>query len=162
ENELSAGAFTPSRKIMLELLASQAAISLENARLHSDLESANQAKDELLAVLGHELRNSLAPVLTACALMAMHAPAQFTRERLVIERQVKYMMRLVDDLLDVSRIARGKIERAARRRVLVVDDNVDAAQLLVEALEAMGHAALVAHDGPSALATLSDFQPDVA
>src|SRR5689334_24754087 len=61
--------------------------TLFRSRLYSDLKSANQAKDESLAMLGHELRNPLAPVLTACNLMAMQAPDQFARERVVIERQ---------------------------------------------------------------------------
>jgi signal transduction histidine kinase len=134
DNELSAGAFTPSRQTLLELLAGQAAISLDNARLYSELKLANQAKDESLAMLGHELRNPLAPVRTACELMAMQAPEQFARERAVIERQVKHMMRLVDDLLDVSRIARGKIELVRARVDLagVVRDAIELVSPLIE------------------------------
>jgi predicted ATPase/signal transduction histidine kinase/ActR/RegA family two-component response regulator len=134
DNELSAGAFTPSRQTLLELLAGQAAISLDNARLYSDLKSANQAKDESLAMLGHELRNPLAPVRTACELMAMRAPEQFARERAVIERQIKHMMRLVDDLLDVSRIARGKIElvRAQVDLAGTVRDSIELVSPLIE------------------------------
>jgi len=69
---------------------------------------ANRAKDEFLAVLGHELRNPLAPVASAAAIMRMRTP--HSRELDVIERQVKHMSRLVDDLLDISRIVRGNIE----------------------------------------------------
>jgi PAS domain S-box-containing protein len=64
-------------------------------------------KDEFLALLGHELRNPLAPILTALELMRLSHSEQFAREREVIERQVRHMMRLVDDLLDLARIARG-------------------------------------------------------
>jgi signal transduction histidine kinase/DNA-binding response OmpR family regulator len=71
-------------------------------------ETANRAKDEFLAMLGHELRNPLSPILTALQLMRMHSGE--TREQAVIERQVGHLVRLVDDLLDVSRITRGKIE----------------------------------------------------
>jgi len=71
-------------------------------------ETANRAKDEFLAMLGHELRNPLSPILTALQLMRMRGPVG--REHAVIERQVGHLVRLVDDLLDVSRITRGKIE----------------------------------------------------
>jgi len=71
-------------------------------------ETANRAKDEFLAMLGHELRNPLSPILTALQLMRMRG--QVGREHAVIERQVGHLVRLVDDLLDVSRITRGKIE----------------------------------------------------
>jgi signal transduction histidine kinase len=73
-------------------------------------ESANQAKDEFLAMLGHELRNPLAPIITALDLMRMQRDLGAERERAVIERQVAHMVGLVDDLLDVSRITRGKVE----------------------------------------------------
>lgn len=72
-------------------------------------ESANQAKDEFLAMLGHELRNPLAPILTAVQLMKLRGDTVSERERVIIERQTQHMVRLVDDLLDVARIARGKV-----------------------------------------------------
>jgi PAS domain S-box-containing protein len=74
-------------------------------------EEANRAKDEFLAMLGHELRNPMAPILTALQLMKLRSGAP-SREQEIIERQVRYMTTLVDDLLDVSRITRGKIELA--------------------------------------------------
>ena len=78
--------------------------------LRAAAEAANRAKDEFLAMLGHELRNPLAPILTALQLMKLRADGTAVRERTVIDRQVRHLVRLVDDLLDVSRIARGKIE----------------------------------------------------
>ncbi|PTL82795.1 ATP-binding protein [Vitiosangium sp. GDMCC 1.1324] len=81
---------------------------LANAR--REAESANRAKDEFLAMLGHELRNPLAPILTALQLMRLRGSDATERERTIIERQVKHLVRLVDDLLDVSRVTRGKIE----------------------------------------------------
>jgi CheY-like chemotaxis protein len=63
-------------------------------------------------MLGHELRNPLAPILTALQLMDMREPGRSTRERAILDRQVKHLVRLVDDLLDVSRIANGKIDLA--------------------------------------------------
>ena len=73
-------------------------------------EAANRTKDDFLAMLGHELRNPLAPILTALQLMSLRGDTSVLKERTVINRQVRHLVRLVDDLLDVSRIARGKIE----------------------------------------------------
>jgi len=73
-------------------------------------EQANRAKDDFIAMLGHELRNPLAPIVTALQLMKLRNTGQPSREVQVIERQVQHMMHLVDDLLDVARITRGKLE----------------------------------------------------
>ncbi|HEX4449893.1 MAG TPA: ATP-binding protein [Kofleriaceae bacterium] len=73
-------------------------------------EESNRAKDEFIAMLGHELRNPLAPIVTAVQLMRLRGDHGAARELQVIDRQVRHMMRLVDDLLDVARIARGKVE----------------------------------------------------
>jgi PAS domain S-box-containing protein len=73
-------------------------------------EHANRAKDEFLAMLGHELRNPLAPIMSAIQLLKLRDDKKSAREHQVIERQVRQMIHLVDDLLDVSRISRGKIE----------------------------------------------------
>jgi signal transduction histidine kinase/ActR/RegA family two-component response regulator len=72
--------------------------------------AAAQAKDHFLAVLGHELRNPLSPMLTALHLMDLKAGDQLLRERQVLRRQVDHMRRLVDDLLDISRITQGRME----------------------------------------------------
>ncbi len=87
-----------------------------------EAESANRAKDEFLAMLGHELRNPLSPILTALQLMKLRGGDADERERVVIERQVRHLTRLVDDLLDVSRIARGKVE--LKREVFEIVDVV--------------------------------------
>jgi signal transduction histidine kinase len=73
-------------------------------------EEANRAKDEFLAMLGHELRNPLSPILTSLNLIQMQDSNSFRRERDIIERQVRHLANLIDDLLDVSRITRGKIQ----------------------------------------------------
>jgi signal transduction histidine kinase/CheY-like chemotaxis protein len=103
-------------------LAQRAALALDNARVYGDAqaarsqaETANRVKDEFLAMLGHELRNPLAPIVTALHLMARRGGDDFTLERRIIERQVAHLLRLVDDLLDVSRIARGKIQLERER-----------------------------------------------
>ena len=72
-------------------------------------EEATRAKDEFLAMLGHELRNPLAPILTTLQVMKLRGSKIFEQERALIDRQVRHVVRLVDDLLEVSRIARGKI-----------------------------------------------------
>jgi signal transduction histidine kinase len=76
-------------------------------------EAANRTKDQFLAMLGHELRNPLSPILTALQLMRLRG--QQSRETEIIERQVGHVVRLVDDLLDVSRITGRKIELRRER-----------------------------------------------
>ncbi|HSK04409.1 MAG TPA: ATP-binding protein [Kofleriaceae bacterium] len=82
----------------------------DQKRAEAQARAASRAKDEFLAMLGHELRNPLAPIMTALELMQMRDAATFARERKIIARQVTHLVRLVDDLLDVSRITGGKIE----------------------------------------------------
>ena len=78
--------------------------------------AASRAKDEFLAMLGHELRNPLAPILTALQLMKLRGDrGDGDASATIIERQVQHLMRLVDDLLDVSRITRGKVELKRER-----------------------------------------------
>jgi signal transduction histidine kinase len=82
----------------------------ERTRAEQALQEADRNKDEFLAMLAHELRNPLAPILNALQLMRMKSSepqSQWARE--IIERQLASLTRLVDDLLDVSRITRGKI-----------------------------------------------------
>jgi len=75
-------------------------------------EKAAATKDNFLAVLGHELRNPLAPIVMALDLMDVRAGNECRRERDTMRRQVNHMRRLVDDLLDVSRITQGKLTMA--------------------------------------------------
>jgi PAS domain S-box-containing protein len=106
----------------------------ELARAKQAAEVANVAKDEFLAMLGHELRNPLAPIVTALQIMSLRDGAEPTRERQIIERQVKHLMRLVDDLLDVSRVTQGKLElkREAIEIAQVVGDAVEQVKPLFE------------------------------
>ncbi|HEY2736306.1 MAG TPA: hybrid sensor histidine kinase/response regulator, partial [Polyangiales bacterium] len=90
------------------LLAERELLLNSELAARAEAEAANRAKDEFLAMLGHELRNPLSPILTALGLMRLRG--EHSREHAVIERQVGHLVRLVDDLLDVSRITRGKIE----------------------------------------------------
>ena len=108
---------SPDDCALISEIAQRAALALDNARLYADAEaarkqaeSANRAKDEFLAMLGHELRNPLAPIVIALDLMERRGGDFAVSERRIIERQVAHLSRLVDDLLDVSRIAKGKIQ----------------------------------------------------
>jgi PAS domain S-box-containing protein len=120
-------------------LAERAAISVEHARLFQDLDSArkeaeraNRAKDAFLAMLGHELRNPLAPITTALELMKLRSNA--AAELGVAERQVKHLRRLVDDLLDISRITAAKLVVTKQPTDLaeVIANGVDLAAPLLE------------------------------
>jgi PAS domain S-box-containing protein len=98
------------------------------------MRDADRRKDEFLALLSHELRNPLAPILTAAELMRLRGDVATPREREVIIRQGQHLVRLVDDLLDVSRVARGKVTLAKRRIELatVVAKAVESAAPLLE------------------------------
>ena len=96
-----------SRRAAQEEERSGLLASLEEALARA--RQAGQAKDAFLAMLGHELRNPLSPILTSLDLMDLRNEPGSQRERAVMRRQVTHLRRLVDDLLDVSRIASGKL-----------------------------------------------------
>ncbi|MGH7619762.1 MAG: ATP-binding protein, partial [Gemmatimonadaceae bacterium] len=97
------------------------------------LRRADRRKDEFLALLSHELRNPLSPILTAARLLERRVDADARQDLDVIVRQVKHLVRLVDDLLDVSRVARGTVTLSKTRLELatVVARAVEATALLV-------------------------------
>jgi signal transduction histidine kinase len=98
-------------------------------RSEERLLEADRRKDDFLAMLAHELRNPLAPIRTSVQLLKdEHTPAEVrTRAHQVIDRQVDHTVRLIDDLLDVSRIAAGKL--------VVRTDRVDVSQIVRQAVE---------------------------
>ncbi|MEO8165237.1 MAG: ATP-binding protein, partial [Betaproteobacteria bacterium] len=104
----------------------------ELTKARREAEAANRAKDEFLAMLGHELRNPLAPIVTALQLMRLRNVPGAERERTIIERQVKHVVSLVDDLLDVSRITRGQVQ--------LKREPVDMADIVAKAIEMTGPA----------------------
>ncbi|MGC4121008.1 MAG: CHASE domain-containing protein [Myxococcales bacterium] len=108
----------------------------ERARVEEQLREADRRKDEFLAMLAHELRNPLAPVLTAVQLMDLKLgdDRMLAHEREVIARQTHHLRRLVDDLLDVSRVTRGKI-RLQKTPV----DLVGAARQALDAARPIAH-----------------------
>jgi signal transduction histidine kinase/ActR/RegA family two-component response regulator len=116
------------------LLAAERAAHAEIASAMLQAQTANRAKDEFLAMLGHELRNPLSPIVTALHLMSRRDAHAHEFERRIIERQVKHMVRLVDDLLDVSRITQGKIElrREPVDMKAVVDQAVELTKPLLD------------------------------
>jgi PAS domain S-box-containing protein len=103
----------PSEREMnlIDLCARQAADSIENTRLIGELREADRRKEEFLAILAHELRNPLAPIRNALELQRRDPqnPDTISRARALMERQVEHIVRLVDDLMDVSRISRNKL-----------------------------------------------------
>ncbi len=121
--------FSADDLTLAEALASRAAMALENARLYKDLERADRQKNEFLSMLAHELRNPLAPIRTAVDVLRLkgegHSEIEWARE--IINRQTSHLVRLVDDLLDVSRITGGKIRLDL--------EAVDAASIVAAAVE---------------------------
>jgi PAS domain S-box-containing protein len=115
-----------------EALARSRADELTQAE--AALREADRRKDEFLALLSHELRNPLAPILTATQLMQLRGDVATPHEREVILRQAQHLVRLVDDLLDVSRVARGKVTLAKGSLQLasVVAKAVEATAALLE------------------------------
>ena len=109
----------------------------ERKQLEGSLLDADRRKDEFLATLAHELRNPLAPIRNAVQLLKAGSPSEdmLRMAREIIDRQINHMVRLVDDLMDVSRITVGQVnlrnERISLRRVL--DDALEAAQPAIEA-----------------------------
>src|SRR5262245_17250571 len=96
---------------LLDLYARYAADRIERIPVEQALRAADRRKDEFLAMLAHELRNPLAPIRNAVQVLKLRGPLEpaLQTARDMIDRQVGHMVRLVDDLLDVSRISRGKI-----------------------------------------------------
>ena len=115
---------TPSarEKHMADLCARQAVDFIENARLYAQLLDADRAKNEFLAVLAHELRNPLAPIVNATRILRLAPAGSETSEHalLIVDRQMRQMTRLIDDLLDVARITSDKLE--LRSEVLEVSE----------------------------------------
>ena len=93
-------------------LADRAAIAIENAQLYRELRDADRRKDEFLATLAHELRNPLAPIRNGLQVLRLAGTesGMVDEARSMMERQLSQMVRLVDDLLDVSRITRNKLD----------------------------------------------------
>ncbi len=127
-----------------EDLAHRAAIAVENARLYEALREADRRKDEFLATLAHELRNPLAPIRNALHLMRHPDADEADREavRAMAERQVVHLSLLVDDLMDVARISKGKLQ--LKRGVVSLEAVLaHAVEAVRTALDDRGHSLIV-------------------
>jgi signal transduction histidine kinase/CheY-like chemotaxis protein len=138
------GGFTPADREKLLAVSHAASIVIQNAlaylriqQAEESLRDANRRKDEFLATLAHELRNPLAPIQNSLQILKMSRvdAATVERSRGMMERQVRHLVRLVDDLLDVSRVMRGKIKlrREPVELATVVARAVETVQPLIEA-----------------------------
>ncbi len=120
----------------LQTVCHYVAYAYERLRLIRRLREEDERKDEFLATLAHELRNPLAPIRNAAQYMRLRGPTDpdLQNAREIIDRQVRQMTRLVDDLLDISRISRGKVV-LQRERVgvgLVLTNAVESSRPLIE------------------------------
>jgi signal transduction histidine kinase/DNA-binding response OmpR family regulator len=122
-------AYNPPDVAMYESIAWRAGIALLNSRLYSEIERADQQKNRFLSMLAHELRNPLAPIRSAVDVLRLcgDSPSDIEWARDVIDRQVNHLIRLVDDLLDISRITLGKIR--------LQTETIDARELVTSAVE---------------------------
>jgi signal transduction histidine kinase/DNA-binding response OmpR family regulator len=138
------GVFTERSERLVAGIAAQAAVAIDNARLYEEsrrlverLSESDRRKDEFLATLSHELRNPLAPLRNSVQFLRMREAADpaATPIHQMMDRQVDHLVRLVDDLLEVSRISRGTIELRRERVELatVVRNAVDTSNPLIHA-----------------------------
>jgi signal transduction histidine kinase len=119
----------------LQTICDYVTVAYERARLIQQLRDSDRRKDEFLAVLAHELRNPLAPIRNSLQLLRVGDGDMIEQARSVMERQLEHMVRLIDDLLDVSRITRGKIQLRKERVELstAVQNALEATRPLIEA-----------------------------
>jgi signal transduction histidine kinase/DNA-binding response OmpR family regulator len=122
--------FEPADLALIENLAGRAATALDNAQLFQTIRDGERRKDEFLAMLGHELRNPLAAITNAGELTKLLTPgeATFDESLEIIRQQAALMKRLVDDLLDVSRITSGRVQ--------LQKSQIDAAEIMTRVAEA--------------------------
>ena len=138
-------AFPSNERALFDDITRQLAIALDRARLYEEAnearrraEQSDRAKDEFLAMLGHELRNPLSPIATALELLHLRGVRGGEKELTVIKRQVRHLVSLVDDLLDVSRITRGMVE-LSRERIEISEIVARAVEIASPLLEQRAH-----------------------
>jgi PAS domain S-box-containing protein len=132
--------YGPSDLRVAEDLAHRAAIAIDNARLYAEVKEADRKKDEFLATLSHELRNPLAPIRNTLHLLKMrNADGAVVG---MMERQVNHLVRLVDDLLDISRVLRGKVA-LQKAPIDVANIVARAAEIAQPTIDAHGHELII-------------------
>jgi signal transduction histidine kinase/DNA-binding response OmpR family regulator len=130
----------PNDLSLAQELSGRAGIALDNAALVRNIQDGDRRKNEFLATLAHELRNPLAPIRNALQILRLSGDNRQAMEqsRVIMERQVNQMVRLVDDLLDISRINRNKLD--LRKEWVPLKDVIDAAiETSRPMIEAAGH-----------------------
>ncbi len=147
-----AGAFREMRDRLAERTRERERLASELRARAETLAEIDRRKDEFLAMLSHELRNPLGAIANASYILERQGTAEAQTERAVaiIRRQIQHLIRMVDDLLDVSRITRGKVElrRAPVDLGEVVRHAVETARPLAEAKQQRLHAELTAEPLP--------------
>jgi signal transduction histidine kinase len=135
---------TANRKLKREKASELAELNEQLQKTNRELLEADQRKDDFLAILGHELRNPLAPISNAIEILQRIGPQEpkMTQMRELIDRQVRHMARLVDDLLDVSRITQDKIHLKPERLDLCALVK-RAVETQMPAIRARGHEVVV-------------------
>ena len=132
--------FAPDEREFLDTICHYLAVAYERLRLVEKLRQADRKKDEFLATLAHELRNPLAPIRTGLQLLEMtdSKAEAVVQARAMMARQVGQLVRLVDDLMDLTRISRGRIElkKGPVELAAVVASAVETSRPLIEE---MGH-----------------------
>jgi signal transduction histidine kinase/DNA-binding response OmpR family regulator len=101
--------YEPSTLAMIEEFAAQAAMALDNAILYREIQERDARKEQFVAMLAHELRNPLGAISSAVAVLDTGEPHVAGQARAIVKRQLQHLTQLVDDLLDTTRIATGKI-----------------------------------------------------
>jgi len=122
----------------IETICHYVTVAFERLRLLNALKESDRRKDEFLATLAHELRNPLAPIRNAVELLRRDRTGNIAATAQMLERQVRQLVRLVDDLLDLSRVTRGHIE-LRRQRVQLAPIVTQAIEAAGTALREMGH-----------------------
>lgn len=129
--------FTPDEIDLCVTIARQLAFGIERKRAETALRDADRRKDEFLAMLAHELRNPLSSLMNAVTLLQRAPDRSEVREqaRAIIERQSTRLARLVDDLLEVSRITSGRIQLQLQRTSLdeILDRAIETVRPMIEA-----------------------------
>jgi PAS domain S-box-containing protein len=136
--------FSSEEIAVMRAVADVVAIAMRRVQTEKELREADRRKDEFLATLAHELRNPLAPIRNAVHVLLRKYGADFADAPLLgmVQRQVDHLVRLVDDLLEISRISRGKVE-LRKESVAVSDVLRHALETCQPLVETKGHRLLV-------------------
>ena len=128
--------FNPDELAVLHTISHYVAVAYERLRLLNKLRESDRRKDEFLAMLSHELRNPLAPILNAVELLQLQPGESGLRQQaiIIIQRQLGQLVHLVDDLLEVSRISTGRIHLQRKQLDMraIVEYGVETVRLLIE------------------------------